>query len=152
MPTALASQVQQDYATAMKARATQRVAALRMLMNAMKNAQITKRAELTDDDILAVVKREAKKRKEAAEAFRSGGRQEQAEAEEAELAVLQTYLPQQMSDDELLSLVEKVLSEEPTAGPADFGTIMKRVMSEAGNRADGGTVAAAVKARLSNHA
>lgn len=149
MPSALEITVQQEYTSAMKARDASRVAALRLLITEIKNAKIAKRSDLTDDDVLTVVKREVKKRKEAAEAFRSGNRAEQAAAEEAELAVLRVYLPQQLSGDELNDLVEKILKEEPTAGPADFGTIMKRVMSEAGNRVDGSTAAAAVRSRLS---
>lgn len=152
MPSALETTVQQEYTSAMKARDASRVAALRLLMTEIKNAKIAKRSDLTDDDVLAVVKREVKKRKEAAEAFRSGNRVAQAAAEEAELAVLQAYLPQQLTGEELNSLVEKILKKEPTAGPADFGAVMKKVMSEAGNRVDGSAVAAAVRSRLSSRA
>ncbi len=150
MSNTLAAQVQQDYIQAMKARDAGRVAALRLLITEIKNAKIAKRSDLANDDVLAVVKREVKKRKEAAEAFKTGGRTEQAAAEEAELAVLQTYLPQQLSGEELDSLVEQTLKEEPNAGPADFGRIMQRIMSDIGNRADGSAVAAAVRSRLSS--
>lgn len=133
---------------AMKARDTIRVGALRMLTTEIKNAKIAKREDLSDDDVLAVLKREAKKRKEAAEAFHNGNRQEQAASEEAELAIVQEYLPQQMSETEVAAIVESVLAEEPNATKQDFGRIMKLVMIKANNRADGSTVSAAVRSAL----
>lgn len=148
MPSPLEERIHHDMTVAMKARDTIRVGALRMLTTEIKNAKIAKREDLSDDDVLAVLKREAKKRKEAAEAFHNGNRQEQAASEEAELAIVQEYLPQQMSETEVAAIVESVLAEEPNATKQDFGRIMKLVMIKANNRADGSTVSAAVRSAL----
>ena len=103
---------------------------------------------LSDAEVLKVLTREAKKRREAAAAFRSGGADERAERELAEGGVLDGYLPQQMSDDELGALVREVVTETGAAGPQAMGAVMKAVGPRVSGRAEGGRVAAAVRAAL----
>jgi uncharacterized protein YqeY len=104
--------------------------------------------ELSDDEVQKVIAREAKKRREAAEAFRSGGATSRAERELAEGGVLDAYLPQQLSDDELTGLVRDVVAETGASGPQAMGTVMKAVGPKVAGRAEGGRVAAAVRAAL----
>ena len=124
-------------------------ATLRMTLTAIGNAEVagTEARELSDDEVLRVIAKEAKKRAESAEAFAGAGREELAAQERAEGEVLARYLPQQLSDDELA--VEETaadLGERP--GPRQMGQVMKRANAAAAGRADGGRVAAAVKALL----
>lgn len=143
-------QLQADLTTAMKAQDDVTRATLRMVLAAVKDEEVAGKAvrELTDDEVRKVVAREAKKRREAAEAFRSGGADARAERELAEGAVLDGYLPQQMSDEELSALVGEVVAETGAAGPKAMGTVMKAVGPRVAGRAEGGRVANAVRAAL----
>ncbi|MGW6448951.1 GatB/YqeY domain-containing protein [Lentzea sp. NPDC055074] len=151
----LKTRLKNDLTVAMKARETVTAGALRMALTAVTNEEVSgKQArELTDDEVVKVLSREAKKRKEAAEAFDGAGRAEKAELERQELAVLETYLPKQLDDAELASIVDKAydavavqLGEAP--GQKQMGQVMKAVNAEVAGRAEGGRVAAAVKAKL----
>ncbi|HLW17057.1 MAG TPA: GatB/YqeY domain-containing protein [Actinomycetota bacterium] len=133
---------------AMKAREQTRVSTLRMLMAAMKNTQVEKGHELSDDEVVEVVSREAKRRRESMEAFEKGGRAELVEKEKAELAVLEAYLPQQLGEDELAALVDEAISETGASSPKEMGAVMKVVMGKVKGRADGAAVSAMVRARL----
>jgi len=146
----LKEKLQADLTTAMKDRDELTRATLRMALTAVKDEEVAgKQArELSDAEVLKVLAREAKKRREAAEAFRSGGAAERAERELAEGGVLDTYLPQQMSDDELGALVREVVTETGAAGPQAMGAVMKAVGPRVSGRAEGGRVAAAVRAAL----
>lgn len=146
----LKQQLQDDLTTAMKAKDELTRATLRMVLTAVKDAEVAGAAarELSDDEVLAVITREAKKRREAAEAFRSGGAAERAERELAEGGVLQAYLPQQLGDDELAALVAEVVQETGADGPRAMGAVMKAVGPRVAGRAEGGRVAAAVRAAL----
>jgi len=135
---------------AMKAREATRVSTLRMLMAAMKNTQVEKGHELDDDEVIEVISREAKRRRESMEAFEKGGRAELVEKEGAELAVLETYLPEKLSDDELSRLVDDAIAETGASSPKEMGQVMKAVMPKVKGRADGAAVSAAVRARLGN--
>ncbi|KOV80540.1 GatB/YqeY domain-containing protein [Nocardia sp. NRRL S-836] len=153
----LKTRLQNDLTAAMKARETVTAGALRMALTAVTNEEVSgKQArELSDDEVVKVLMREAKKRKEAAEAFAGAGRAEKAELERAELAVLEAYLPKQLDDAELASIVDKAVAavaEQSGAapGPKQMGQVMKAVNAEVAGRADGGRVAAAVKARLTS--
>ncbi len=141
-------QIQADLKQAQLARDEVKVSTLRLLLSEIKNAQISKGSELGEEEIIAVIMREAKKRKEAAVGFRSGGREEQAVKEEAELKILEGYLPAQISDKELTALVEQVITEVGAVSLADMGKVMGVVMSKVGGKADGGRVSNLVKEKL----
>lgn len=151
----LKTRLKNDLTVAMKARETVTAGALRMALTAVTNEEVSGKTarELSDDEVVKVLSREAKKRKEAAEAFDGAGRAEKAELERQELAVLETYLPKQLDDAELASIVDKTfdavsaqLGEAP--GQKQMGQVMKAVNAEVAGRAEGGRVAAAVKAKL----
>ena len=147
---ALKDRLQADLTTAMKARDELTTATLRMALKAITDEEKAGKAqrELSDADVVTVLGREAKKRREAAEAFRSGGRPDRAEREEAEGEVLARYLPAQLSDEELGALVQAAVAETGAAGPQAMGQVMKAVNPKVAGRAEGGRVAAAVRAAL----
>ena len=147
---ALKDTLHADLITAMKARDELTTATLRMVLTAIGNEEVAGKAarELTDDEVLKVITREGKKRREAAEAFRAGGREDRAEREIAEGAVIDTYLPAQLSEDELTALVARAVAEADASGPQAMGAVMKLVNPQVAGRAEGGRVAAAVKAAL----
>ena len=146
----LKQQLQDDLTAAMKAQDELVRDTLRMVLTAVKDAEVAgdTARRLSDEEVLAVITREAKKRREAAEAFRSGGATERAEREVAEGGVLQAYLPQQMGDDELAALVAEVVLETGATGPKAMGAVMKAVGPRVAGRAEGGRVAAAVRTAL----
>jgi len=144
----LRDRISDEMRAAMKAREQTRVSTLRMLMAAMKNTQVEKGHELSDDEVLEVVAREAKRRRESMEAFEKGGRSELVEKEGAELAVLEAYLPEQLGEDELGALVDEAIAETGASSPKEMGAVMKVVMGKVKGRADGAAVSAMVRARL----
>jgi uncharacterized protein len=135
--------VQADTRDAMKAGERERVGALRMVANALQQD-----AKLGDGDEVAVLQRERKKRLEAAEAFREGGRVDSAESEEAEARAIEAYLPEQLSDEELAELVAAAIEEAGAESPKQMGTVMSIVMPKVEGRADGKRVSQAVRERL----
>jgi uncharacterized protein YqeY len=135
--------VQTDTREAMKAGERDRVGTLRMLASALQQD-----AKLGDDDEIAVVQRERKKRVEAAEAFRKVGSEERAEAESAEASLIEAYLPAQLSDAELSELIEAAIQESGASQPGEMGKVMSLAMPRVGGRADGKRVSAAVRDRL----
>ena len=151
----LKEQLRADLTAAMKSRDELVKSTLRMTLTAIGNAEVAGSAarELSDDEVLKVITKEAKKRAESAEAFAAAGRGELAAQERAEGEVLARYLPAQLSDDELVELARRAV-EETTAelgerpGPRQMGQVMKRATAAAAGRAEGGRVAAAVKAQL----
>jgi uncharacterized protein len=151
--TTLKSRLQDDLTAAIKERDELRSATLRMTLAAISKEEVAGKSarELTDDEVQKVVTREAKKRREAAEAFADGGRAAQAERERAEGEVLSGYLPAQLTDEELDALVGEAVAEAQAGGaegPRAMGAVMKIVNPKVQGRADGGRVAAAVKRRL----
>jgi uncharacterized protein YqeY len=146
----LTDQIQADLTTAMKARDELTVAVLRMALAAVKEAAVAGDAATTLDDqaVLAVLGREAKRREEAATAFREGGRDDRAERELAEREVLARYLPQPLDEAELAGIVEAALAEGGFSDPSQMGLAMKAAMAAVDGRADGRAVSALVKARL----
>jgi len=147
---ALKDRLQADLTTAIKAQDELTRATLRMVLTAIGNEEVAGASarELTDDEELKVVAREAKKRREAAEAFTQGGASDRAERELAEEAVIAAYLPAQLSDAELASLVAQAVAETGASGPQAMGQVMKAVNPKIAGRAEGGRVAAAVKQAL----
>ena len=146
----LKDRLKDDLTTSMKARDALRTSTLRMALTAIGNEEVAGKTarSLSEQEELAVLAREAKKRREAAEGFRSGGATERAELEVAEEAVLATYLPAQLSADELTRLVAEALAESGASGPQAMGAVMKAVGPKVAGRAEGGRVAAAVRAAL----
>ncbi|GLZ40939.1 GatB/YqeY domain-containing protein [Actinokineospora sp. NBRC 105648] len=151
----LKNRLRADLTTAMKARDKTKVATLRMALTALTNAEVagTEARELADDEVLKVLAREVKKRKEAAEAFADAGRAEQSQLELDEAEVLNEYLPKQLDDATLADLVTQAVEEVTAAlgeapGPRQMGQVMKAANAKVAGRADGGRVAAAVKAKL----
>lgn len=146
----LKDRLQDDLTTSMKARDELRTATLRMVLTAIGMEEVAGKAArtLTADEELKVLGREAKKRREAAEAFRAGGAEDRAQRELDEEQVLTTYLPAQLTDEELTSLVAEAVRESGASGPQAMGTVMKAVGPKVAGRAEGGRVAAAVRAAL----
>jgi len=136
-------QVQSDVRTAMKARDRERAGALRLIVDALQQD-----AKLGKGDEVAVLQRERKKRLEAAGAYEGAGRAEQAAAERFEAELIEGYLPQQLSDQELAELVDAAVSETGASEQKQMGQVMSALMPKLGGRADGKRVSAAVRARL----
>ena len=136
-------QVQADVRTAMKAGEKDRAGALRMIVDALQ-----KDAKLGDGNEVAVLQRERKKRVEAADAYSEAGRTEQADAERFEAELIEGYLPQQLSDEELGDLVGAAVEETGATEQRQMGDVMKALMPKVGGRADGKRVSAAVRERL----
>ncbi len=136
-------QAQADVRTAMKAGERERVSALRLIVDSLQ-----KEAKLGDGDEVAVLQRERKKRIEAAEAYEKAGREEQAAAERSEAEMIEGYLPQQLSDDELTELVAAAVEETGASEQKQMGQVMSALMPKVGGRADGKRVSAAVREKL----
>jgi len=147
---ALKERLRSDLTTAMKARDEVRTRTLRMALTAITNEEVAGKAarELSDEEVLKVLAREAKRRREAASAFDGAGRREQAAAERAEDAVLAGYLPAQLGDAELGALVAAAIAETGATGKAAMGQVMKVVTAKTAGLADGGRVAAEVRRQL----
>lgn len=151
--TTLKSKLHDDLIASIRARDELRSATLRLTLAAISKEEVSGKSarELSDDEVRKVIAKEAKKRREAAEAFAQGGRAEQAEREKAEGVLLDAYLPQQLSDDELGAIVAQAVGEAKAAGaegPRAMGAVMKIVGPKVAGRAEGGRVAAAVKQSL----
>ena len=148
----LKERLRSDLTTAMKARDEVRVATIRMALSAINTEEVAgdTHRELTDDEVVTVLGRESKKRRESAEAFDGAGRTELAERERAEQAVLTDYLPAQLSDEELTSLVTAAIAETGAEGPKQMGAVMKVVQPRVAGRADGRRVSGEVKRQLSS--
>lgn len=148
--SALADRLKADLTAAMKAHDEVTKSTLRMALTAIRTAEVAGDGprELTDDEVLAVLGREAKKRREAAEAFADAGRAESAERERAEGEVLARYLPAELTDEELAELVAAVIAEQGLSGPGAMGAAMKAVQPRVDRRADGRRVSAEVRRQL----
>lgn len=142
------AQLQSDMKQALKAGEKQKLSTIRMLLSAIKNEAIEKRKELTDEEILTVIQREIKQRRNAIEEFKKGNREDLVTESETEIAWLEAYLPAQLSDEELDTLVRQVITEL-IATPQEFGRVMGKLMPLVKGKADGTRVQAAVKKNLS---
>ena len=149
-PTGLKDTLQHDLTEAMRARDKVRSASLRMALTAIANEEVAgkEHRELSEDEVLKVVAKEAKKRREAAEAYTAADRPELAAQEEAELVVLEGYLPAQLDDAELARMASEAVAELGVSGMAGMGQVMKVLTPRIAGRAEGGRVAAAVRAAL----
>jgi hypothetical protein len=135
--------------TAMKARESLRLNAIRLIRTAIKNREIDERRELDDQEVIGVLSTLVKQRKESAQVYREGGRPELAEKEEQELAIIQEFLPTQLGEEEIRAIIEAAVSETGAASMKDMGKVMKVVTGKTLGRADGRLVSELVKARLS---
>jgi hypothetical protein len=149
MPS-LKEQLDADLKEAQKARDTIRVNVIRMLKTTIKNREVEKIGELTDQELLQAVNSQIKTRLEAIDGFRKGGRDEMVKKEEAELAILKAYLPEQLSREEIMDLIEKAVTETGAAGPRDMGKVMKALINDVTGKADGKLVSELVKEKLSS--
>lgn len=144
-----AERIQSDLVTAMKERDEATTAVLRLLKSGLGNEKIKLGHELTDDEVLKVLQREAKQRRDSIEAYTQGGRVDLADAEKAELEIIVGYLPQQLSEEEVGKLVDQAIAETGAADVGQMGIVIGKVMAQASGQADGATVSRLVKARLS---
>ena len=142
------TEIEEEIKEAMKARDAERRDALRLIVNALKNSEKELQRPLSEDEELQVLQRERKKRVEAAEAFRAGGRDEQAESEERELAVLEEFMPEPLSEDEIEDIVDDAIAEVGATSMADLGRVMADVMPQIAGRADGSVVSQLVREKL----
>ncbi|MFZ7113688.1 MAG: GatB/YqeY domain-containing protein [Desulfatiglandales bacterium] len=142
-------QISNDLVGAIKARNDTRVSCLRMLKTALKNRQVEKMGELTDEEVQAVISSLIRRGQEAAKEFRQGGREELALKEEEEAEILYGYLPEQLSPDEIENTLREVISELGATGPKDLGKVMKTAMARMSGKAQGKEVSAMAKTLLS---
>ncbi len=144
----LKDQITQDMKSAMKAGEKDRLKVVRLMLAAIKQVEVDKRVELDDAAVLSVLDKMVKQRRDSVEQFEKGGREDLAAIERGEIAVLQDYLPEQLSADELAALVDEVIAATGAASMKDMGKVMGQIKAKAAGRADMGAVSAAVKERL----
>jgi uncharacterized protein YqeY len=144
----LITTIEDEIKEAMKAHDAERRDALRLIVNALKGSEKELQRPLSDDEELQVLQRERKKRVEAADAFRSGGREEQAATEERELSILEEFMPEPLSEDEIEEIIDDAIAEVGATSMADLGRVMADVMPQIAGRADGSTVSQIVREKL----
>jgi uncharacterized protein len=145
----LTERLEKDYVTAYKAKDADRLSVLRLLKTAVKNSQVELRRPLNDDEVLDVLARQAKQRRESVDMFSNAGRTDLIEKEERELSILLEYLPAPLSDEELAGAVDAAITTLAAAGMKDMGRVVKAVLTEHKGRVDGKRVSELVKSRLS---
>ena len=150
----LKEKLQNDLTDAMRSRDELRSSTIRMVLTAIKNEEVSGKEarELSDGEIITVLSREAKKRREAAEAFEQAGANDRAATEKAEGGVIAEYLPKQLSESEIKDLIAAAIKESGAATPAQMGLVMKALQPKIAGKADGGTVSVLVKAALTGGA
>jgi uncharacterized protein YqeY len=148
---ALKEKLQNDLTEAMRARDEVRSSTIRMVLTAIKNEEVSGKEarDLSDAEVITVLSREAKKRREAAEAFEQAGAKDHADNEKAEGVIIAGYLPEQLSEAELEEMIASAIKETGATGPQQMGLVMKSIQTRIGGRADGGTVSSLVRAALS---
>lgn len=144
----LKQRITDDMKAAMRAKEAERLNTIRMLLAAMKQKEVDERVELDDTLIVAIVDKLIKQRKDAAQQFEGGGRQDLADKEKSEIVVLEAYLPQRLSTEEVTAAVQAIVAELGASGPGDMGKVMGAVKQRLAGQADMGVVSAAVKAAL----
>jgi len=144
----LKDQITEDMKTAMRAKDSERLGTIRLLLAAMKQKEVDERIELDDAAVVAIVDKLVKQRKDSVAAFTQGGRTDLADKEAAEIKVLEVYLPQRMGADEIAAEVKAIVAELGAKGPGDMGKVMGAVKTRLAGKADMGLVSAAVKAAL----
>ena len=144
----LKAKISEDMKAAMRAKETERLGTIRLLQAAMKQKEVDERIELDDAGVVAIVDKLIKQRKDSIEAFQKAARQDLADKEAAEMAVLQAYLPARLSAEEVTAEVKAIVAELGASGPGDMGKVMGAVKAKLAGKADMGQVSAAVKAAL----
>ncbi len=145
----LKNQITDDMKAAMRAKDTARLGAIRLLLAAMKQREVDERIELSDADVVAIIEKMLKQRRDSISQYEAAGRQELAEAEKFEMSVLQTYMPQQLSEAEISAAVAEAIAATGAASPQDMGKVMGVLKPKLAGRADMGKVSGLIKAQLS---
>jgi uncharacterized protein len=145
----LKSQITEDMKTAMRAKDSVRLGAIRLLLSAIKQREVDERIELTDADVIAVIEKMLKQRRDSIAAFETANRTDLADIEKFEVSVLQTYMPKQMSDAEISAIVDQVIADSGAQGAKDMGKVVGLVKPLVAGMADMGKVSGLIKARLS---
>ena len=146
----LLKKLQEEMKSAMKSGDKERLATIRMLISEIKKVQIDAQKELSDDEIIKILQKYAKQRKDSVEQYRKAGREDLAEKEERELQIVQEFLPQPLSEEEIKKLVEEAIKETGASSMKDMGKVIKLVIEKAQGRAEGSVVSKIVKAKLSS--
>ncbi|MFG5776712.1 GatB/YqeY domain-containing protein [Comamonas sp. J-3] len=146
----LKAQITEDMKNAMRAKDTERLGTIRLLQAAMKQKEVDERVEIDDAMVIAIVDKMIKQRKDSIAAYEGANRQDLADIEKAEIAVIEGYLPQRMSAEEITAAVKDIVAKVGATGPGDMGKVMGAVKTQLAGKADMGLVSAAVKAALSN--
>ncbi len=144
----LKARITADMKSAMKAGEKDRLRTVRLILADIQRSEVDRRKELDDTAVLAVIEKAVKQRRDSIEQFLQGGRKDLSAIEEAELEIIQTYLPEQLSEDELATLVDEVIEATGAENIRDMGKVMAAIKAKAAGKADMGTVGAMVKARL----
>ena len=145
----LKQQITEDMKTAMRAKETARLGAIRLLLSAMKQREVDERIELSDADIVAIIEKMLKQRRDSISQYEAAKRQDLADVEKFEVTVLQGYMPQQLDEAEINSAIAEVIAATGAAGPQDMGKVMAAIKSKLAGRADMGKVSGLIKAQLS---
>ena len=144
----LLEEITADMKKAMKNKQKDKMKVLRLLRSDLKTAKIDKKGEFTEEDALSVITKAAKNRKESIESYKKGGRDDLVEEEQKELEVIEKYLPEQMTDDEIKELVDEVIDETGASSMQDMGKVMGTIMPKVKGKADGSKVQAIVRSKL----
>ena len=144
----LKQQITEDMKAAMRAKETARLGAIRLLLAAMKQREVDERIELTDADVVAIIEKMLKQRRDSISQYGAANRQDLVDVEEFEVTVLQTYMPQQLSEAEIASAIAEAIASTGAAGPQDMGKVMGVVKPKLAGRADMGKVSGLIKAQL----
>lgn len=147
---AIKNKLDEDLKAALKSKDAVTTGALRLLINAIKNEEFRVREKLADDAVIGVLSTQAKQRRESIDAFENAGRTELAEKEKRELEIIQNYLPKQLSEDELVRLVDEAIAEAGASSPKDMGKVMKLLTPKTKGRADGKMVSEMVREKLAH--
>jgi len=146
----LKQQITEDMKTAMRARETARLGAIRLLLAAMKQREVDERIELSDADVVAIIEKMNKQRRDSISQYEAAGRQDLADVEKFEMSVLAAYMPQQLSEAEIATAVAEAIAATAAVSQQDMGKVMGVLKPKLAGRADMGKVSALIKARLSN--
>ncbi len=144
----LKTQLTDDMKNAMRAKATERLGTIRLLLAAIKQREVDERVELADADVVGVIEKMLKQRRDSITAYELANRQDLVDVEKAEIVVLQTYLPQQLNDDEINALLENAIVESGAAGMKDMGKVVGLIKPLVAGKADMGKISGLIKARL----
>jgi uncharacterized protein YqeY len=144
----LKAQITEDMKTAMRAKDSARLGAIRLLLAAIKQREVDERIELSDADVIAAIEKMLKQRRDSITAYESASRHDLADVEKFEVTVLQTYLPQQLTEDEVKAILEQVVVDTAAAGVKDMGKVMAAIKPLVAGRADMGKISGLIKVRL----